>query len=109
GGRRPGRVAQLGHPGQAVELHQVLEVHQPADVVDLARLDLQRLDQLGAQGGRHVVVDLDADDLAEAPAAQLGLDGPEQVVGLVGDLEVGVAGDAEEPVVDDLHAGEQSV
>ena len=54
-------------------------------------------------------VDLEAHDLAEAPAAQLGLDGPQQVVGLVGDLEVRVAGDAEEAVVDDLHAREQRV
>ena len=54
-------------------------------------------------------VDLEAHDLAEAPAAQLGLDGAQQVVGLVGDLEVGVARDAEEAVVDDLHAREERV
>ena len=48
-------------------------------------------------------------DLAEAAAAQLGLDGLEQVVGLVGDLEVGVARDAEHAAVDDLHAREQRV
>ena len=48
-------------------------------------------------------VDLQADRLAEAPPAQLGLDGLQEVVGLVGDLEVGVARDAEEAVADDLH------
>ena len=41
-------------------------------------------------------LDLEPHDLAEAPAAQLGLDGLQQVVGLVGDLEVGVARDAED-------------
>ena len=35
-------------------------------------------------------------DLAEAAAAQLGLDRLQQVVGLVGDREVGVARDAED-------------
>ena len=52
-------------------------------------------------------VDLEPDGLAEAPAAQLGLDRLQEVVGLVGDLEVGVARDAEEAVADDLHAREQ--
>ena len=53
--------------------------------------------------------DLDAHDLAEAPPAQLVLDRAHEVVGLVGDREVGVAGDAEDRVVDDLHAREQDV
>ena len=51
--------------------------------------------------------ELDAHDLAEAAAAQLVLDRLQQVGGVVGDLQVGVAGDAEEVVVDDLHPGEQ--
>ena len=54
-------------------------------------------------------LDLDAHDLAEAPAPQLVLDRLEQVVGLVGDREVGVAGDAEDRGVDDLHAREELV
>ena len=49
------------------------------------------------------VVDLQPHRLAEAPPAQLGLDRLQEVVGLVGDLEVGVARDAEEAVADDLH------
>ena len=57
----------------------------------------------------HLAVDLEAHDLAEAPPAQLGLDRAQQVVGLVGDVEVGVARDAEEAVVDDLHPGEERV
>ncbi len=53
--------------------------------------------------------DLDAHDLAEAPAAQLVLDRLQQVGGVVGDLQVGVAGHAEDVVVGDLHAREQRV
>ncbi len=80
---------------------------RPGDVVDLALLDAQRPGELLAQLGVHAGRDLDADRLAEAPAAQLGLDGLQQVVGLVGDLEVGVARHAEVAVVEDLHAREQ--
>ena len=45
-------------------------------------------------------LDLEPHDLAEAPAAELLLDRLQQVVGLVGDVVVGVAGDPEERVVD---------
>ena len=62
-----------------------------------------------AQRRAHPGADLEPHDLAEAPAAQLVLDGLQQVVGLVGDGEVGVARDAEDVVVDDLHAREQRV
>ena len=58
-------------------------------------------------GGAHRGADLDAHDLAEAAAAQLVLDRAHEVVGLVGDREVGVARDPEDRVVDDLHPGEQ--
>ena len=109
GHRRPRRVAQLAEARQLDDLPQVGEVEQPVDDVDLALLDLERLGELGAQVRAHLAVDLEAHDLAEAPPAQLGLDGPQQVVGLVGDVEVGVARDAEEAVVDDLHAGEERV
>ena len=109
GHRRPRRVAQVAEARQADDLPQVGEVEQPLDHVDLALLDLQRLGQLSAQRGAHRAVDLQAHDLAEAAAAQLGLDGAQQVVGLVGDVEVSVARDAEEAVVDDLHAGEERV
>jgi len=46
---------------------------------------------------------------AEAAAADLVLDRLQQVVGLVGDGEVGVAGDAEVAVVDHIGAGEEHV
>ena len=51
--------------------------------------------------------DLEADGVAEAAAAQLELDRLEQVVGLVGDLEVGVTGDAEDSALGDLHLREE--
>ncbi len=47
--------------------------------------------------------------LAEAPVAQLGLDGGEQVVGIVGDLEVGVTRNAEAAGADHLHAREEEL
>ena len=53
--------------------------------------------------------DLEPHDVAEAAAAQLVLDRLEQVVGLVRDLEVGVAGDPEHRALHDLHAGEEPV
>ena len=53
--------------------------------------------------------DLEPHDLAETAPAQLVLDRLQQVVGVVGDLEVGVAGHAEHVVVDDLHAREERV
>ena len=62
-----------------------------------------------AQAPAHAGADLDAHDLAEAAPAQLLLDRPQQVVGLVVDGEVGVARDAEDVEVDDLHAREERV
>ena len=53
--------------------------------------------------------DLDAHDLAEAPAAKLVLHRLQQVCGIVGDLEVGIARHAKDVVIDYLHAREQRV
>jgi len=93
GDAAPRRVAQLVVPLQADDLPQVGEVQQPVDVVDLRLLDVERADQVLAQARVHLRAQLDPHDLAEAAAADLGLHGLEQVVGLVGDLVVGVAGD----------------
>ena len=55
--------------------------------------------------GRDVVLDLEADRLAEPTTTQLHLDRGEQVVGLlVLDGQVRVAGDAERDAVDHVHA-----
>ena len=50
---------------------------------------------------------LDARDLTEAATPQLELDRFEQVVGLVRDLEVGVARDAENRPLEHVHAREE--
>ena len=110
GDRGPGLVAQLGVPAGSVDdVAEVGEVDQPVDVVDLAVFEPQRIDQLTAQLLVHSGGDLEPHDLAEAAAAELVLDRLQQVVGLIAHREVGVAGDAEVTVVDDLGAREERV
>ena len=94
-------------PGEADDVPEVGEVEQPVGLVDLVLLDPERRHQLVAEPFVHVGLDLESDDLAEAAPAQLLLDRLQQVVGLVGDVVVGVAGDPEQRVVDDLHPREQ--
>ena len=94
-------------PVEAGDLPQVAEVEHPLDVVDLDLVDPEPLDQPGAQRRIHAGADLESHDLAEAPSPELVLDRLEQVVGLVGDLEVGVAGDPEQVVADDVQPREQ--
>ena len=87
---------------------QVGEVEQSRDQIDLVARDAEPALEPFQHPARDRARDLDADDVTEAPPAQLVLDRFEQVVGLVGDLEVGVAGDPECAALDDLHAGEQA-
>ena len=58
---------------------------------------------------RHVVLHLEPDHLAEPPLEHLLLDRRQQILRLleVGELEVGVARDAERVPADDLHPGEE--
>ena len=100
--------AQLG-AGQTRDLPEGAHVEQPVDGVDFVLGHAGRSEQLAAQGRGAVGAELDPHDLAEAPATQLVLDRLQQVGGVVGDLQVGVAGDAEGAVVHDLHAGEEHV
>ena len=97
---------ELG-PVDLRELQQLGEVERALDAVDLslvcAEAALEPRDHLGGRGRAH----LDPHDVAEAPASQLRLDGLEEVVGVVGDLEVGVARHAEDRALDDVHAGEE--
>ena len=93
----------------AVQRHRLAEVEQAVVLVDVVGLEVelarQQLADLAAswpgrpRGGRPPV----------APAAaQLDLDGGQQVLGLLVDVvEVGVAGDPERVVALDLHAGEE--
>ena len=58
----------------------------------------------------HLRVDLEPHRDAELRALpQHGLHRGEEVLGVVGQLEVGVAGDAERVVLEDLHAREERV
>ena len=56
---------------------------------------------------RHRARHLESRHLSEASLAQLELDLLEQVVGLVRHVEVGVAGDAEDGALDDVHPWEE--
>ena len=94
-------------PGQLRQLHRVGEVERAVDRVDLELRDAQSLLQPLEHRLRHRARDLEPDDVAEAAAAELELDRFQQVVGLVGDLEIGVAGNAEERALEDLHVGEE--
>ena len=80
---------------------------RPSTRVDVVRPHAEPGDEPLAQRpgrrGRH----LEADGVAEAAAAELRLDRLEQVVGVVRELEVGVAGDAEQRPLGDLHPGEE--
>ena len=110
--RRPRRLAQLAQGGRGRDLHdlpQVGEVEQARDLVDVALLDPEVADEPRPQRRVDARAHLQPHDLAEAPPAQLRLDRLEQVVGLVGDGEVGVARDAKGRVRDDLHAAEEAV
>ena len=83
---------------------------RPVDRVDLLVADAEAgFEPVDASPSRHRRGDLDAHDVAEAAPAQLELDRLEQVVGLVRDLEVGVARDAEDGALGDLHLREEPV
>ena len=106
-GRRPPRlVLQLG-PVQSRELGHLREVEQAVDLVHLLVGDAEVGPEPLAHRGRHRGRDLDADDVAEATLADLGPHRLEEVVGIVRELHVGVAGDAEDRALEDLHAGEE--
>ena len=109
--------ARLGHAPPALlleigavevdDLVEVGEVEQPVDGVDLvvARAEAS-LDAPQHLVG-HRVGDLDADRATEPPSLQLQLDRFQQVVGFVGELEVGVSRDAERRAFGDLHLREE--
>ena len=89
------------------ELEELGQVERALHAVDLrlVRLEpaLEPSDHLGGRGRAH----LDPDDVTEATAAKLALHGLEEVGGVVGDLEVGVARHPEDRALDDLDAGEE--
>ena len=81
----------------AASCDHVGEVEQAVDRVDLVvGRRRARCASRSSIAARHRARDLEPHDVAEAAPAQLELDRLEQVVGLVRDLEVGVARDAEQ-------------
>ena len=79
-----GRAARRAR-GSSTIVPEVVEVQQAVDLEDVLGLDLERARDLLEHRLAHAGADLDAHGLAEAPRAQLLLDGLQQVVGLVGD------------------------
>ena len=107
--RRVGRRLEVGAV-EVDELPQGGEVEHPGDLVHVVveHADALAQDPSGHLG--HRPLDLEPDRLAEAAAPDLLLDREQEVVGLVLlDRDVGVAGDAEQVGLEDLHAPEQLV
>ena len=109
GDRRPGLVLQIG----SIDGHQVPEaaqVEQGAVIRDVVVREFEFTDEQVEQLRADVVGHLETDRLVEAASPQFGLDGFEQVVGLVLlEVDVGVATHPERsPLLDD-HPDEERV
>ena len=104
---REGRELQFGTV-EVGQLHQSAQAERAGQHVHIAHghLELayeQLLDLLG-----HLRLHLETDGTPEPPPVELRLDGEEQIVRLfLLDLEVGVAGDAEDVMGEHLDPGEQ--
>lgn len=87
---------------------QTGQVERPGDPVDLVRRDPQLLHQQVEHLGRDRVLDLQPHRRPEAPPEQLLLQGLHEVLrDVLVNVEVLVARDAEDVVLDDLHALEE--
>ena len=93
--RNPGLVLEIGSI-ELVQLAEIGEVELALQRVEELVRDAQTLLQLLSHRLGHRRRHLESRHLAEARAAELELDRLEQVVGLVGHLEVAVTRDAEE-------------
>ena len=92
----------------AVQLAQAGQVEQAGHLDDVGRVDVHLAQQQLEHVVGHVLADLEAHRRAEPALGQLAFQGLQQVlVPVLLDLEVGVAGDAEDVALDDVHAGEQ--
>ena len=87
--RHPRLVVQIGTV-ETRDQHQVGEVELAPDRVDLVGGGVETLLEPLEHRARHRLRDLDPDRLPEPAPAHLELDCLEKVVGLVGDLEVGI-------------------
>ena len=109
GDAAPVRPPEFGPP-QVGDLVQSAQIDRTPDAVDRAGGQLELPQQQFEQLLRHRVGHLEADRPLEAAAAQLHLHRDQQVLGvLVVEGEVGVAGDPEGVVLQQLHAREEHV
>ncbi len=92
------------------EREEPREIERRGQRVHLLAVDVELAHEQIERRGVHVARDLEANGRAEAAAQQLFLERLDEVLGLVFlDLDVFVTRDAEDVVVDDLHAGEEPV
>ncbi len=104
-----GPVVQIGAV-EAVDGPQAAETERPGEPVDIVGAEAELLGQPLDRRLRGARVDLQADHGKEPAAAQLLLEGEEEVVGgVVVEGQVGVPGDPEDTGLPDVHAGEQLV
>ena len=107
--RHEARVLQVGDV-QVVELVEAGQVQGCGELEDVVALEAQGAHQVAAGEGGDGVLHLQAHAVAEAAPLELLLHGLEEVLGVVLlDLEVLVAGDPEEVVLQDVHAREEVV
>jgi hypothetical protein len=107
--RDEGFVAEVA----TVYLEQVLQANEGEgilDAVDIVPLGFEVGDEDFQNLVGHFLVDLDADDVAEAAGADGFFDGFEQIVGFEFlDGDVGIAGDVEGVSLEDFHAWEELI
>ena len=106
GDRQPGLVLEV-RPVELPELAEICQVELSFQRIDNLVCHAQPLLQPLAHRLRHRLRHLEPCHLPEPCAAKLELDGFEQVVGLVRDLEIAVARDTEQRALEDLHPGEK--
>ncbi len=108
--RDPGRRLEVG-ASEVVEGVDCAQVEQAGHAVDVLPVQLQLPDHEIQVPEGKVGIDLETGRAPLAPApAELGLNRREEVLGLALDeVQVGVAGDPEGMVVDDLHAREEAL
>ena len=102
----PRRVLEVGAV-ERVQLADVGEVEQTLHRVDGRRRDPEPRLEPRQHRARDRARHLEPDNGAEAPLAQFALHGLEQVVGVVRDLGVTVAGQPERDALEHLHLGEE--
>ncbi len=92
---------------EAGDLREVGEIQEALDAVDLFLAGAEPDRKPLQHPFRHRLGDFEPNDIPEAATLELELDRLEQVVGLVRDVEVGVARDPEGGTFGDLHLREE--